>query len=323
MKITLVSLAVALAAALATAFAAPVQAQEKSVAITQIVEHPALDACRQGVKDELADAGFVVGKNLKWTYESAQGNPGTAAQIARKFIGENPDVIVAISTPSSQPVAAATKTIPLVFSAVTDPVGAKLIGNMERPGGNVTGTSDMLPLDEHLKLIKRLVPSAKTVGVVFNPGEANSVSSVASMKAAAPALGLSIVEAPATKSSDVLAAARSAVGKADALYVPTDNTVVSAFEAVVKVGIDAKLPVFAADTDSVTRGAIAALGFNYYDVGRQTGRMVVKILNGTKPGDIPAATVEKMDLHLNLPSAQKMGVSIPDAVVAEAKKVIR
>ena len=298
------------------------QAADKFVAITQIVEHPALDSCRKGVKDVLAENGFVAGKNLRWDYESAQGNPVTASQIAKKFVGDQPDVIVAIATPSAQAVVATTKTIPVVFSAVTDPVAAKLVSNWEHPGANVTGTSDMAPVDKHLEMILRISPNVKKLGVLYNPGEVNSVSSLEAVKKAAGPAGIEILEGPAPKSSEVLAAARSLVGKVDAFYVPTDNTVVSAFEAVVKVGIDSKTPVYAADTDSVNRGAIAAAGFNYYQVGRQTGEMVVKILNGTNPGDIPVAGLEKLDLWVNPDSAAKMGVTIPDAIIKEAAKVV-
>lgn len=299
------------------------KAADKHVAITQIVEHPALDAATQGVKDELAAAGYVAGKTLKWSFESAQGSPVTAAQVAKKFVGDAPDVIVAIATPSAQAVAASTKTIPLVFSAVTDPVGAKLIASMEKPGGNVTGVSDMSPIAAHLGLIKRIMPDATRLGVVFNPGEANSVSLVGHVKTEAPKAGLTIAEGAATKSGDVLAAARSLVGKVDAIYVPTDNTVVSAFEAVVKVGRDAKIPVFAADTSSVERGAVAAAGFNYYDVGRQTGAMVVRILKGEKPGDIPAEGIAKTELFVNPGAAKAMGITLPADVVSSAKKVVK
>ncbi len=312
----------AMAAALA-GFAAAAPAAERHVAITQIVEHPALDACRNGVKDELAAAGFEVGKNLKWSYESAQGNMAVAAQIAKKFAGEEPDVIVAIATPSAQTVAASARRTPLVFSAVTDPVGAKLVEAWDKPGEFVTGVSDKTPIDKHLGLVKRLAPKAKTVGVIYNPGEANAVSILNSVKEEAPKLGLAVVEAAAPRSSDVLAAARSLVGKADAIYIGTDNTVVSAFEAVVKVGTEAKIPVFAGDTASVERGAVAALGFDYYDVGRQTGKVVLRILNGEKASAIPVRGVEKMDLYLNLKTAPQMGLEIPEKVVAEAQKIIR
>ncbi len=295
----------------------------KSLSITQIVEHPALDAVRKGVKDELESAGYKAGDNLQWTFESAQGNSATAAQIARKFAGKSPDVIVAIATPSAQTMASAARNSAIVFSAVTDPLGAKLVNNMEKPGANITGVTDLTPIDKHMALVKRVVPSAKSVGVIFNPGEANSVTLVELVKKYAPQYGMKVVEAGATKSSEVLSAARSLVGKVDVIYVPTDNTVVSAFSAVVKVGISAKLPVVAGDTDSVKQGAIAALGFNYYDVGRQTGRMVLKIFAGTKPGDMAVQGVDKMELFVNPSAAEKMGVTLDKGLILEAKEVIQ
>jgi len=301
-----------------------VQAAEKHVAITQIVEHPALDACRKGVKDELTDAGFVEGKNLKWSFESAQGAPATAAQIAKKFAGENPDVVVGIATPSAQALASSARGIQQVFSAVTDPVGAKLIKSMDKAnGGNITGVSDLSPIDSHMALVKMIVPSAKKLGVIFNPGEANSATLVALVKKYAPDHGMEVVEAGSPKSSDVLAAARSLVGKVDAIYVPTDNTVVSAFEAVIKVATEAKIPVISADTDSVKRGSIAAQGFNYYDLGRQTGKMVVAILNGKKAGEIQPEGVSKTELYVNPESAKKMGVTLSEALIKSAKEVVK
>jgi putative ABC transport system substrate-binding protein len=297
-------------------------AADVTVAVTAIVEHPALDACRDGIKDELAAAGFKDGENLTFTYESAQGNPGTAAQIARKLVGENPTVIVPISTPSAQAVVAATSDIPVVFTAVTDPVGAQLVPDMTHPGGNVTGMSDLSPIAKHLELIKEITPDARKIGVPYNPGEANAVTLLELIKSLAPAAGLEIVEAAAPKSSDVLAAAQSLVGKVDAIYVPTDNTIVSALEAVIKVGTDNQIPIYAGDTDSVPRGAMAALGFNYYDVGRQTGKIVVRVLNGEAPGDIAVEGVETTELYVNPAAAEKMGVTIPEAVLARAKEVV-
>lgn len=317
------ALACAASFACALALARATEAQEATVAVTAIVEHPALDAVRDGVRDELKAAGYEEGKNLRFEYESAQGNPGTAAQIARQFVGEGPDVIVPISTPSAQAVVTATKDIPVVFTAVTDPLGAKLIDDAEKPGGNVTGMSDMSPIDQHLALIREITPGARRVGVPYNPGEANAVSLLQRLELLAPSQGLEIIEAPAAKSSDVLAAAQSLVGQVDVIYVPTDNTIVSALEAVIKVGIENKIPVYAGDTDSVPRGAIAALGFNYYDVGRQTGRIVVRILKGESPGDIPVQGVEKTELHVNPGAAEKMGITIPETVIARAKQVIR
>ncbi|MBS0553629.1 MAG: ABC transporter substrate-binding protein, partial [Proteobacteria bacterium] len=281
---------------LSFAIAAPALAQQKSVAVTAIVEHPALDSVRDGVKEGLAAAGFEEGKNLKWQYQSAQGNTGTAAQIARKFVGDRPDVIVAIATPSAQAVAAATKEIPLVYSAVTDPMAAQLVPSMAASGNNVTGVSDVLELDKQIALMKQIVPTAKRVGVVYNPGEANSVVVVKALREALPKQGMTLVEAAAPRTVDVGSAARSLIGKVDLFYTSTDNNVVSAYESLVKVGNDAKIPMIAADTDSVKRGAIAALGIDYRNLGRQTGAMVARILKGEKPGTIASETSSKLEL---------------------------
>jgi len=310
------------ALALALTAMAPASAQEKSVAVTAIVEHPALDSVRDGVQAALKAAGFEVGKNLKWQYQSAQGNTGTAAQIARKFIGDKPDAIVAIATPSAQAVVAATKSVPVVFSAVTDPVAAKLVPSWEASKGNVTGVSDLLALDKQIELIKQVVPNAKRVGMVYNPGEANSVVVVKQLQALLPKQGMTLVEASAPRSVDVSSAARSLVGKVDVIYTNTDNNVVSAYEALVKVGQDAKLPLVASDTDSVKRGAIAALGINYRDLGEQTGRMVARILKGEKPGDIKPETSDKLELFVNPGAAEKQGVKLSEELVKSAAQVV-
>ena len=286
----------------------------RTMALTQIVEHPSLDAARRGVLDELAAAGFVSGRNLTVDYQNAQGNPVTAAQIARKFAGARPEVIVAITTPSAQAMAAATREVPIVFCAVSDPVGAKLVKQLDHPGGNVTVTRDFPPLAEQLDLIRELSPGAKMLGVIYNPGETNSVSMVDALKRLAPAKNFQVIEAAAPKSGDVLSAARQLAGKAEAIYIPLDNTVVSALEAVIKVGREAKIPVYSADTDSVGRGAVASLGFDYYDVGRQTGQQVVRVLRGERPGDMPVESIGKLSLFLNSQAATAMGVTVPDAV---------
>ncbi|MCM0612305.1 ABC transporter substrate-binding protein [Marinobacter sediminum] len=306
------------------AAASLVQAEEpRVVAITQIVEHPALDAVYQGVKDELAEQGYKEGENLTVMHESAQGNSAIASQIARKFVGDSPDVIVAIATPSAQTVAAAARNIPVVFSAVTDPVGAKLVKSLEAPGANITGVSDMLPIDKHLDMLQRAVPDAKRIGTVYNPGEANAVSLVNLLEERLAERDLELVKAAATKTSEVLGAARSLVGKADAIYLTTDNTVISAVEAVISVGERADIPVFAADTATVERGAVAALGFNYYNHGRQTGKMVVRILEGASTSDMPVETMDTLDLFVNPAAAERMGISLPDDLIQEAKEVVK
>lgn len=306
----------------ATALILPAKAEEVTVAVTAIVEHPALDAARDGIKEALAEAGYKDGENLKFVYESAQGNPGTAAQIARQFVGDAPSVIVPISTPSAQAVVSATRDIPVVFTAVSDPLGAELIKDMEKPGGNVTGLSDMSPVADHIALIKEITPNAKSIGFIYNTAEANSVSTLAALKAEAEKAGLTIVESVATKSAEVQGAARALVGRADVIYVPTDNTIVSAFEAAVGVAEEAKIPLYAGDTDSVNRGALAALGFNYFDVGKQTGEVVVRVLKGEKPGDIPVRVAAGTDLVINKKAAEKMGVTFPESITKRATKTI-
>jgi len=309
-------------AVLATVFVTcGLHAKSAYVATTAIVEHPALDAVRDGIKERIMESGYS-GDNLKFTYESAQGKPDIAGQIARKLVGDNPDIIVAISTPSAQAAVTATNTIPVVFSVVTDPLAAKLVSTLEKPGGNVTGLSDMANLNEHLSLIKEFVPNLKAVGIPYNPGEANSVSMLASAKIEAEKLGIKIVESAAPKSSDVMIAAKQLVGKVDAIYCPIDNTIISAVESVVKVGMDAKIPVFAGDTDTVSRGAIAAVGYDYFDLGRQTGDIVVRILKGENPGSIDVKMAKGTNLFVNSKMAEQMGVKIPQTVLERATKII-
>lgn len=296
-------------------------AQDKFVAITAIVEHPALDAVRDGVIKQLEKDGFVQGKNLKVKYQSAQGNTGTAAQIARQFIGEKPSAIVAIGTPSAQAVVAATKDIPVVFSAITDPVAAQLVKSKEPSGTNVTGVSDVLELEPQIELIKKVVPNVKNVGVVYNPGEANSAVVVKQLKDILTKQGINLVEASAPRSVDVSSAARSLIGKVDVIYTTTDNNVVSAYEALVKVGNEADIPLVASDTASVERGAVAALGLNYFNIGEQSGAIVSRIFKGEAPGSIAYETSKNLALHLNKKAAKEQGVTLSDDLVKTAEKV--
>ncbi|PXX35560.1 ABC transporter substrate-binding protein [Burkholderia sp. MS455] len=305
-------------AALALAGAAHAQ----TVKVLSIVDHPALDAIRDGVRAELKAEGYGDDK-LKWEYQSAQGNTGTAAQIARKFVGDKPDVIVAIATPAAQSVVAATKSVPVVYSGVTDPVAAQLVKGWGPSGTNVTGVSDKLPLDRQVALIKRVVPNAKTVGMVYNPGEANSVVVVKELKEILAKQGMTLKEAAAPRTVDIGPAAKSLIGKVDVIYTNTDNNVVSAYEALVKVANEAKIPLVAGDTDSVKRGGIAALGINYGDLGRQTGKVVARILKGEKPGAIASETSSNLELFANTGAAAKQGVTLAPDLVKEAKTVIK
>ena len=294
----------------------------KTVAITAIVEHPALDAVRKGVIDELNDAGFKDGENLKVNFQSAQGNTATAGQIAKQFVADNADVIIAIGTPSAQSVAAATSSIPLVFSAVTDPVEAKLVSKLDGSGTNVTGGSDALPYEPQIDLMRQIIPSLKNVGYVYSPGEVNSTIILKNLKEKLTPLGIKVHEAPAQRSTDIAMAARSLEGKVDMIYTSTDNNVVSAYESLYQAAKESKIPLIASDTSSVERGAIAALGVNYYDLGRETGKIVVRILNGEKAGAIPVYTPKVLDLYVSPKHAKEQGITLPQAVIDKAKEVV-
>ena len=319
MKSTLKKIALPLAFACAAA-AAPVRAE--TVAVSQIVEHPALDACREGLLAGLQDAGFKEGENLVFKYQTAQGNPAVAGQIAKQFVGENPDVLVGIATPTAQALAAATTSIPVVFTAVTDPVGAKLVASMEEPGGNVTGVSDRSPVGQHLDLIAKIFPGAKNIGIVYNSGEANSVSLVEWTKAAAEERGMTIVEGVATRSSEIPQAAQSVASKADVLYGITDNTVASAINAVIAAADKTGTPMFAAETSYVDAGAVVAVGFDYYQIGYQTAGYVARILRGEEPANMPARVAKGTDIVINPAAAKKHGVIIPEDMVENASRVV-
>ena len=227
-----------------------------NLGIVQIVEHPSLDAARQGFLDVLAENGYKEGDNLVVNYENAQGDMPTLNSIAQSMAGDKPDVILAIATPSAQAVANATKgtSIPVLFTAVTDPVAAGLVESMEKPNTNLTGTTDMAPIADQIKLIKDIDPSVKNVGIIYNSGEVNSVVQVEMVKEVAKDLGLEIVEAVATSTSEVDQAAKSLVGKVDAIYVPTDNVAVTALEAIVQVAENNSILLVSAEKDSVNRG---------------------------------------------------------------------
>lgn len=306
-----------------TASATPTTAKSaKKVAITAIVEHPSLDTIRQGVIDELADEGYKQGENLTINFQSAQGNPATAGQIAKQFVAETPDVIVAISTPSAQTIVANTTTIPVVYTAVSDPIAAKLIDANNKPTqANITGLSSQLPLAPQFDFIQQIMPNAKNIGYVFSSGEANSVSLGNRLKVELPKRGLTLVDIPANRSSDVAMATKALEGKAQMIYTSMDNNVASAFESMVLAANAMKIPIIASDEFSVRRGATAALGVNDYDFGRTTGKMVGKILAGSPVSQVPPQVMSDLTLYVSPKNAQAQGVTLPESVMQKAINV--
>lgn len=300
------------------------QDAEKKVklGIIQVAEHPALDAAREGFLDTLADNGYVEGKNLIVDYGNAQGDQTALKTIAKKLVTGNCDLILAIATDSAQAVAAETTKIPIMITAVTDPVTAKLVQSNEKPGTNVTGTNDMNPVKEQVELLQKLAPKAKRIGVVYNAGEVNSVVQVDMVKDTASKAGLKVVEATVSNTSEVMQAAQSLVGRVDAIYIPTDNTVSSSVESVIKVAEANALPVVVGEAAMVDRGALATLGIDYNKLGKQTAEMALRVLKGEKPQEMPVEGQKDMELVLNMKAAQAMKVTIPEEMKAQAARVI-
>ena len=292
------------------ALAAPLK-----IGITQIVDHPALNAVRQGVIDVLAEAGYVEGENVEYILGNAQGDFSVAMSIAQNFLAQGVDLVVSIATPTSQAAVQVFKdtSVPVVFSAVTDPVGAGLTGYP-----NVTGTSDMIDVASDLALLKELVPGLTKVGMVYNPGEANSAILTDMAKEAGGDLGLEIVVAAAENTAAVPLAAQSLIGRVQAIYVTTDNTVVSALESVVDVAKSQRIPLLVGDPSSLERGALVGTGFDYYDHGRMTGELVLKILQGASPADLPVEYQKGTQVWLNLDMAEEIGFSFPQAIKEKA-----
>ena len=300
-----------------------VASQAATVAVSQFVEHPALDSVLRGMQDYLKEKGVAV----TWSVHNAQANMATATQIAQQMVGEKADLLVAIATPSAQTCvqalakAPADLKRPFLFSAVTDPVAAGLVKDLQKPDAGITGVSDLLPVEEHLRMVLAYKPGIKKLGLLYNAGEANSKATVATVKELSGKLGFAVVEATAGKTADVHQAAKSLVGRVDAVFIPTDNTIVAGLESVIKIGVDNKLPIFAADVDSVKRGAVAAMGFDYYQHGRQTGAMAARILNGAKPESLPVEFQKELQLHINAGFSRQMGLEPPAEMVKKAAQV--
>lgn len=303
----------------------PAEKKPIKIGISQIVAHPSLDASRNGFKEEMTRLGYIEGRDVIYEERNAQGDMATNASIAQQLVASRPDVIVPITTPSSQAVVKAAQgtDVPVLFVTVTDPVAAGIVPNWDQPGGMVSGVSDMNPVDQVVELILKVKPGATRIGIIYNSGEVNSKVQVDMAKRAVEGRSIAIVEAPVTNSNEVLTAAQSLVGRADVIMMPTDNTAASALESMLKVGQENKLPVVTSDLDSVERGAAAGLGFEYSDLGIQVARMVDKVLKeGIKPGTLPVEIPTKTYLAVNPKAAAAQGVTLSGELLDKADRVI-
>jgi putative ABC transport system substrate-binding protein len=295
------------------------------IGICKIVEHPALDAVEQGVIDALTAAGYERGVDVEYLLASAQGDPGTAVAIAQDYQARGVALVVAIATPTAQAAVQVFRgtSTPVIYAAVTDPVGAGLVPSATDPSTNqnVTGVSDMIPVAAHLQLLRDVGPGITRVGMVYNPGEANSAILTAMAQAAAASVGVTILTAAADSSANVQMAAQSLVGRVDAFYVTTDNTVVSAIDSVLAASEAAGVPFLVADPTSLAHATLAA-GFDYYQHGLVVGDIVLRVLSGVRPDTIPVTYQPRAEVHLNLDQAARIGLVFPAAVIEQASAIL-
>jgi putative ABC transport system substrate-binding protein len=304
--------------ALGLVFGSGLSAKMIRIGEHQIVAHPALDSDSKGFAAALAEEGFIEGKNITIDRQNAQGDQANCAIIARKFEDDRVDLVHAISTPNAQAQVKVSKTIPIVFSSVTDPVATGIAPKMGKTGTHVTGVSDRWPITLQCEMYQDLLPNVKRWGTIYNAGDVNVTFHVKEMKEAIEGMGLKLIEAHISTSAEVMQAAQSLVGRVDAIHITSDNTVVSAFESVVKVCNANDIPLFAGDRDSVPRGAVAAYGPDYFLVGYTAGKKAARILKGENPGDVPAGLASEYSLWVSYKHAKAQGAKLRTTLVKKA-----
>ena len=298
------------------------KAEKVNVGIVQLVEHEALDAANKGFVDGLASKGYKEGQNIAFDKQNAQADQSNLQNIAHRFVNNKVDLICAIATPAAQTVANVTSDIPIVATAVTDYKMAKLVKDNDKPGTNVTGTTDMNPVADQLDLLVKLVPTAKTIGVIYCSSEVNSQLQVEILKKAAAAKGITVKEATVSTVNDIQQAAHSLVGSVQAIYVPTDNVLASAIPTLISVTDEAKLPVICGEGAHVRAGGLATLGVDYYKLGFQAGEMAADILSGkAKPAEMAIQAQKKFKPVINMKSAAKIGLTVPEELLKDAEVI--
>ena len=297
---------------------------EYTIGIGQFAEHGSLDNCRTGFLQGLADEGIVEGKNLTILYENAQADGGTASQIMNNFLSKKADLICAIATPIAQSAYSAAKDagVPVIYTAVTDPVLAELANADGTPVGEITGTSDKLPVESQLKMIRTMLPDAKTIGIMYSTSEINSVSAIEEYKKAAPEYGFEIVESGISSTADIPLAADALVEKVDCINNLTDNTVVSSLPVILDKAAKKNIPVFGSEIEQVKIGCLAAVGLDYVSLGEQTGKMAAKVLKGEKKAsEMNFEVIEEAAFYGNEKVAENLGITFPEDLTSSAKEL--
>lgn len=291
------------------------------IGISQIVQHPALDSAREGFLEGLKEKGYEDGKNIYLDYQNAQGDVATSQTIAKKFVSDKKDLILAIATPSAQAVYNATKDIPTVFTAVTDPITAEIAKDWKNSQTNLTGVSDMVPVDKQLDLLLNLKPDVKTIGVIYNTSEVNSGVQVEALKKEAKKFNLNVKEIGVTNVNEINQNLTAVIKEIDALYTPTDNTVASAYDLIGQVAIKNNIPILGAEESVVSKGGLCSIGIDYFKLGKEAAYKAVEILEGKKPEEIEITTLTDMNITINTDVATKLGIKIPIDIEEKSNKI--
>ena len=291
------------------------EAETLRIGIIQPMENESLDAAREGFVQALADHGYTDGDTIVLDYQNAQGDSSALLTISQRFVGDDCDLVLAIGTGAAQSIASQTSEIPVLITAVTDPVDAGLVQSSEAPGTNVTGTNDMNPIREQLELIPEILPDAQTVGLLYTSSEDNSILQIEEAKAILEEMNLDYVEQTVTGSNDVQQAVQSIVTRCDAIYIPTDNTFASAMPLVGSVVMESGTPVICGATGMVEAGGLITLGLNYYNLGYQTGEMAVQVLEGADPASMPVQSQNQYDYVVNEEMLSALGMELPQSLL--------
>lgn len=299
--------------------------EKVTIAIAQFADHGSLDNCREGFIEGLKEAGYIEGENLEILFENAHADTGVAAQIASNFTSKDIDLFCAIATPMAQSAYgnAMGKNIPVIYTAVTDPVAAELAAEDRMPVGDVTGTSDKLPVEKQLEMIRKVLPDAKKIGIMYSTSEVNSISAIEEYKRLAPNYGFEIVESGISTSADIPLAAESLIAKVDCLNNLTDNTVVNGLSVILEKANTAGIPIFGSEIEQVKRGCLATVGLDYIALGKKTGEIAAKVLDGEKKAsEIPYEIIAEGELYLNIAAAEKLQIEIPEELKKEAAQIM-
>lgn len=318
--VSLVITVAMIAVIVATQFIKSKSDTKRVIAIATLMSHPALDKAQENIIKELERQGFLDGKNVRYVIKNANGQVQLAGNIATELASQNPDVIIAITTPMAQAVVK-TARCPVIFAAVTDPVGAGLVKSVDKGEPNITGTSDAWPYEDQLKLIRKISPNARRIGVLYNPGEAASQYGIKEIHRFAPNLGFQLIEGSVSSTGEVYPVAQNLAGRVDVLFLSSDNTVIGGVAAAVKVAVEQKIPLYVGDSGTVERGGLAAVSVGYAKLGVETGKLVARSLNGEK--NMPTVVARGSEVYINKKAAEMMGVTIPEEVLRSATNVYK